>query len=631
MSSPLPPTAPFRGNYSPFANIAFAISLQWHVRRQTVILSVCNIFLRVAVPFLNILLPKLVLDELLADSSPQRFISVIGGFGILLACLSFARAYSDAIVDHSIGTISSLTISRMRFMKQTDLYYELLEDPETIRVAEKAARASNSNHHPAHNVLRIFVLLAANIIGLLLYGGVIMRIHPLIILLLSLSALLSWFLLSKARSYEQTQRDSRGSLFNKLNNLQDCMTDPHFAKDVRLYPLPSFLLQLIGDLQGERDKIQGGISARYSHASATDAVMILIRDGAAYLFLISLLLRGEIALGDFVFTFAAIGTFATWVSGVILQGSDIMRSIDELGDVRRYLELPNFPQQTREDDQQAAVHPATASAPSITLENLSYTYPQAAKPTLQGINLSIKPGERLAIVGANGAGKTTLIKLICGLYRPKEGRILYNDQDLSTIDPLEYYRLIAAVFQDIHLISASIAENISQAPLDTTDVQRLDSCLKQAGLSEKVQSLPAREHTLLVRMINEDAVELSGGEMQKLALARALYKSAPLIILDEPTAALDPIAEQEVYLRYAEFTAGKTSLYISHRLASTRFCDRIILLADGCIAEEGTHDELMKRQGIYSRMFEIQAHYYQDDPDLANSDILLAYGGDADV
>jgi len=599
-------------SHTAFASLAYAIRLQWRVRKQTVILSFGSIFLRVAVPFLGILLPKLVLDELLAGSSPQRFIAVVGGYGVLLALLSFAKSYSDMIVDNSIGTLSSLTQAIMLFTKRTELHYELLENPDIISKDTRAASVLSSNHHPANNVLRIFVLLSANLLGLLLYGGVILLVHPAIIILLILSALISWYFLSKARAYERTARENRGLLYSRLDHLHGCMINPAYAKDVRLYPLPDLLHQLVCGLQDERDRLEGGIAARYSHASLADAVMILFRDAAAYLFLISLLLSGEIALGDFVFTFAAIGTFASWVSGVILQSSEIMRAVDELSDARAFLDLPNY----LPKDLQSEVHPETTDAPAITLENVSYSYPKAEKPTLHNINLHIRAGERIAVVGINGAGKTTLIKLICGLYSPGEGRVMLNDQDIALFNPQDYYRLISAVFQDIHLLSASIAENISQAPAEMTDMSRLESCLKLAGLYDKVQSLPGKEQTLMVRMINESAVELSGGEMQKLALARALYKSAPLIILDEPTAALDPLAEQEVYLRYAELTAGKTSIYISHRLASTRFCDRILVIAEGRIAEEGTHDELMELQGAYARMFNIQAHYYQEDPDI---------------
>jgi ABC-type multidrug transport system fused ATPase/permease subunit len=251
--------------------------------------------------------------------------------------------------------------------------------------------------------------------------------------------------------------------------------------------------------------------------------------------------------------------------------------------------------------------------PAISLRNVSYTYPKADAPALKDINIDIKPGERIAIVGANGAGKTTLVKLICGLYRPQTGSISLAGIDISEYNRDEYFTLFSTVFQDIHLLSTDIAGNVSQAVPEATDLERVFACLKLAGLYEKVQTMPLAEKTMLVRQINDDAVELSGGELQKLALARALYKDAPVIVLDEPTAALDPIAESEIYRKYAELTRGRTSIYISHRLASTRFCDRILFLDNHTVEETGTHDELMDLGGKYARMFDVQSQYYKRD------------------
>ena len=240
---------------------------------------------------------------------------------------------------------------------------------------------------------------------------------------------------------------------------------------------------------------------------------------------------------------------------------------------------------------------------------------------MKGITLHIKPGERIALVGSNGAGKTTLVKLLCGLYKPTSGTILLAGEDAGTYNRDDYFSLFSTVFQDIHLLTADIAGNISQLPPEEMDNGRVEQCLKMAGFYDKVQGLAKKEKTMLVRMVNDDAVELSGGEKQKLAMARALYKDAPVIILDEPTAALDPIAENEVYQKYAELIRGKTSLYISHRLASTRFCDRILFIDNHTIVESGTHDELMALNGKYAAMFEIQAHYYKEEGGEADNEI----------
>jgi ATP-binding cassette subfamily B protein len=245
---------------------------------------------------------------------------------------------------------------------------------------------------------------------------------------------------------------------------------------------------------------------------------------------------------------------------------------------------------------------------------VSFRYPGEDKDTLTGINLTLHPGEKLAVVGPNGAGKTTLIKLICGFLNPTEGRVLFNGKDIRTFDRREYYTLFSAVFQNFSLLAGTVATNVAQDDRDI-DMERVKICIDKAGLRQKIESLKDGYDTYLNREVYEDAVLLSGGETQRLMLARALYKDAPFLILDEPTAALDPIAESEMYQKYNEMTLGKSSVYISHRLASTRFCDRILMLADGGIAEEGTHEELLKMGGKYAALFEVQSRYYREEGD----------------
>lgn len=248
----------------------------------------------------------------------------------------------------------------------------------------------------------------------------------------------------------------------------------------------------------------------------------------------------------------------------------------------------------------------------LRLEGVSYRYPGAEKDTIHKLDLTVRPGENLAIVGLNGAGKTTLVKLLCGFLDPTEGRVLLNGQDIRPYNRRDYYKLFAAVFQDFSVLSATVAENVAQCRTGI-DEARVWHCLDEAGLTEKVQSLPKQLETQIGREVYEDGVELSGGQTQRLMLARALYKDAPVLVLDEPTAALDPIAENDIYQKYNEMTAGKTSLFISHRLASTRFCDRILYLKDGRVAEEGTHEELLKRGGGYADLFEVQSQYYREE------------------
>ena len=248
-----------------------------------------------------------------------------------------------------------------------------------------------------------------------------------------------------------------------------------------------------------------------------------------------------------------------------------------------------------------------------------FRYEGAERDTIHNLSLKIRSGEKLALVGLNGAGKTTLVKLLCGLYRPTSGEILYNGIPQSDFCREDYYRLISPVFQEVRTAFFSLAETVSGKSVAETDLERAERCMRQAGLGPKIDALPDGIHTKLNKKVHENGTELSGGEAQKLMLARALYKDAPMLVLDEPTAALDPISESRLYAEFNAFAEGKTALFISHRLASTSFCDRIILLEEGSIAEEGTHQELIAANGKYRQLFDIQSGWYKTDPEGGDS------------
>ena len=335
-------------------------------------------------------------------------------------------------------------------------------------------------------------------------------------------------------------------------------------------------------------------------------VCTVARNGIAYWYLIRLALRNGLGVPEFLLYFTAASTFTTWVLGILTDLSKLNKQSLDISQVREFLDYP-------EPFRGQAPVPKAAQY-ELRLEQVSFRYPEAEKDTITNMNLTIHPGERLAIVGLNGAGKTTLVKLLCGLLDPTEGRVLLNGQDIRTFDRAEYYRLFSAVFQDYSLLCTTVAENVAQTA-SNIDEERVWKCLQKAGLTEVIQALPQGIHTHVGRDVFLDGVLFSGGQTQRLMLARALYKGSPILFLDEPTAALDPIAEDDIYRKYSAMTEGKTSLFISHRLASTRFCDRILFLDQGKIAEEGTHEMLLALGGGYAKLFEVQSRYYQEGRD----------------
>lgn len=248
----------------------------------------------------------------------------------------------------------------------------------------------------------------------------------------------------------------------------------------------------------------------------------------------------------------------------------------------------------------------------FTFENVSFKYPGHDKYVLKNVNLTIKNGMKLAIVGVNGAGKTTFIKLMMKLYEPTAGRILLNGVDIKEYDREEYFKIFSPVFQNVECFAMPIYQNISFTDEEHTDIDKVNKVLEQSGLKEKIDTYEDGIYTNLLKIFDEKGIDLSGGERQRLAMARALYKGGKVVILDEPTAALDALAEDRMYREFENMIQKKTSVFISHRLGSTRFCDKIAMFEDGAIVEEGTHDELMNKNGKYAYMFQIQSQYYKD-------------------
>ncbi|GHU73520.1 ABC transporter ATP-binding protein [Clostridia bacterium] len=588
------------------SNIRYEFAAYWRFHKATAVRAVLAILARVAGPFTGILLPKVVLDALTAGVAPSEFLARVGLAGAAWVLLTFLKNVTDFSIDQEFGMLGSQLNSVSMLEKYITMDYELLEDPTLKPAQDKALTAVANNHTHANNLLKFAGELIVQSAGFLLYGIVISSVNPLILLLLLASAAVSALTLRWARAYEAKTRDGRSKMNRKIEYIIKLLKDTAAAKDIRMYALLPSLRALASRRFKEYADAETQVASKTMATQLLDALLLLLRDGAAYAYLIYLLLNNRIGIGDFTLVFAAIGGMAAWMNGIVLQYSEMMRGSSELSDVRAYLDIKD-----RTEQSEGHPLPQYGQAPGFTVENATYRYPEAAAPTLEHLNFSIKPGERLAIVGVNGAGKTTLIKLLCGLYKPTEGRVLLNGVDTKLFNRDKYFSLFSAVFQDVYLLADTVAVNVSQQPDGVMDRAEVECCLRLSGLWDKVTSLPQGMDTMLVRKVEPDAVALSGGETQKLALARAIYRKAPVILLDEPTAALDPIAENETYQRYAELTACRTSVYISHRLASTRFCDRILMLDGKHIIEEGTHDELMRLNGRYAEMFSVQASYYK--------------------
>lgn len=422
------------------------------------------------------------------------------------------------------------------------------------------------------------------------------------------TAVISYFAGNCSNRYSYKHYEEKAEYESHLRYILRTEDELGAAKDIRIFGLRGWLEELYAKTMKAYIAYKSRKLNVLLCVTLLDVILTFIRNAAAYMYLIAMVVNEKIDVATFLLLFTAVGGFAQWITGILQEFNNLHLHSINISITREFLE---YEEPFRfEDGEHLEVD--TDKKYEIRLENVSFRYPGACKDTLTDINLTIHPGEKLAVVGLNGAGKTTLVRLVCGFLNPNKGKVLLNGKDIRDYDRKDYYMMFAAVFQEFALLPGSIAQNIAQTDEDI-DMARVKSCAVKAGIAGKIEELPGGYETHLNRQVYEDAVMLSGGETQSLMLARALYKDAPFIVLDEPTAALDPIAESRMYEKYNELANGKSSIYISHRLASTRFCDRIIMLGNSGIIEEGTHEELLKKNGEYAKLYEIQSRYYTEE------------------
>lgn len=392
--------------------------------------------------------------------------------------------------------------------------------------------------------------------------------------------------------------------------LRGLLTRRDAAKEVRLFTLSDHLTEEWTKLSYRLAAERRGLETKQSVlAGAADGFSSLAY-GACITILAYLILGDRITFDQYVVVTPAITHLAGRLENIMRSGAALQEQSLYLGDLYEFLSLdPRAELPAEEETTAPRVHGA-AEGPlgTIRFENVSFRYPGSDRFVLKEINLTLRPGERIALVGENGAGKSTLVRLLLGLYRPTAGRILAGGRDIAELPPEYLHERMAAVFQDFVQYLFPVHDNIAMGRLGTATEEDVRTAAELAGVAEYIESLPNGYRTQLGREM--DGVDLSGGQWQKLAIARALVRKAELIILDEPTAALDPLAEAEIYEQFLEMTSGRTAVMISHRLGSARMAHRIIVLKDGRIVEEGDHDTLAQRDGEYARLFRLQAQWY---------------------
>lgn len=589
--------------HSNFDNLLFVIKNWFRWDTRGALYAFLRVPVAIVLPIMTALIPKQIVDMITAQESIASFAWALIGLSLIVAALTFLqKALEDEMEAFQVVISTHYAVDMMNKLLHMD--YANLESYEGRAKFERCKNFAFEGmwSDGAWAMVRLTGLITG-ILGIATYGALFSGVSLWLLVIIAVFGLIEFWTYAKSLDYGEKVTDEMVPGEMKFYYFYRIATAPAVGKDIRLSGAADWLLYHMAKAAAAYMKIMRWYTVKVTKLNGVQALCTIGRDLATFGFLIVAARDGNLALGDFLFYFGLVTGFSDWMNGLSGHVASLNRIGKECGHYRAFLELPDRPAGTKKAN--------FDKIDSIEFRHVSFAYPSEdslRENTLTDINFTLQSGENVAIVGENGAGKTTLIKLLCGLYQPTEGEILVNGINILDYDPGEYLDLISAIFQDYILLPADIRENI--APHGSESDEDIWNILKQIGLDEKIRQVGL--DAKLVKQMNSTSLDLSGGEKQRLLLARALYKDAPILVLDEPTATLDPIAEEKLYLQYDELTEDKISIFISHRLTSTRFCSRIFMMQQGKITESGSHEELMQLNGAYRKMYEVQGYYYQE-------------------
>lgn len=602
--------------YSLSNNVFFLLRMIRKYLPMSFVFVIIDIPLAVFLDYVGVRIPNLIVGMIQGYSVS---VGIIAAFGIASVVAAVILQYGNRMVSAQAPQLCAKLDLKL-FEKYMTCSYEKLEDADfTAHYKEADGYLADDNHFLSEAAMHI-IEIGSGALGIILYFSILIRLPKWVLAVLITGTIVELLISRNAENERKKRQETIGRLTRKADYMNKTAADVRSAKDIRIFGMLPWLEEKftavldrfhIENTQVEKQRIRiAGIRAGISG-------VLEILTG---ILLAVFVLQEKLSLAEYILYVGAIRSFSMWSFqfGTLMQ--NFYRMNGDLSRIRSFIDgeetiQSNTQTQVNKQSNRSIVNTTRMKfdhVSKIEFSHVFYRYPKSDRWIVKDLSFVIEDGEKIALVGMNGAGKTTMIKLLCGLLIPTKGTIRINGVSSTDISREDYYRLFSTVFQDIHLFPASIQKNIVCSD-EQIDPIRFDDAVKKSGMDQVAQKFRDGLNTLLVAEVDENAVNLSGGQVQKLMLARAIYKNAPILLLDEPTAALDPIAEKNIYLQYNEMAEGKVSVFISHRLASTVFCDRIFFMKNGIIAEEGTHEELIQKKGDYYEAFSVQSKYYQEE------------------
>ncbi len=559
----------------------------------------------IVLPALTALVPKVLIDCITNRKDSTYIIFVTAVLSLLIASLSWISPY---MYEKFVGCaqIVNKKYGIQLFEKILKVKYQFIETLEGRNKLEKAKCFNRDYFSPCVRFGNCIVMFCANFLGIFSYLFILNKLNKFLLIIVLVTCFIEFLLILLGERFFEEKINSDTKLGIKLNYYYSISQNLSAEKDIKIYNFNSRFIKILDGICRNYILIQQKFVRQVFTVGFFRSILSFIRDCCAYFYLIFLVKKQLITISDFVFMFGILMGFSSWILGVSDNIKDIKYCCKECQNYREFIELDNdISNHNHNQNKIEDFH-------CLKLKDINYKYVNADSLVLNNISMEINNGEKIAIVGENGAGKTTLVKIISGLYKQNTGDILVNNIKSNLFDENEYKSLFSIVYQDFHFLPMSIEENICLCSSEEINKERLYNVLQEVGMYDKIINLPNGTESKMIKQVHNDAVQFSGGELQRLLIARALYRDSKILIFDEPTAALDPVAEDELYRLLNKVAKYKTIIFISHRLSSTKFCDKIAYISDGKIIEFDTHDNLMKLKGKYYKLYMLQSYYYRE-------------------